>query len=130
MHIVYAKLGQADAGDNEAKLITKLAPEWVRTQRVGRRGRGKTAGGGGGGVEGRRRQGESVGGMEEGHFRYLFYDPLDPAGVCKLTHISLSIQAVLIDMPDSSSASAPQINFVLTRLSGRWYAYRLITSLP
>ena len=31
MHIVYAKLGQADAGDNEAKLITKLAPEWVRT---------------------------------------------------------------------------------------------------
>ena len=22
--------GQADAGDNEAKLITKLAPEWVR----------------------------------------------------------------------------------------------------
>ena len=31
MHIVQAKLGQADAGDNEAKLITKLAPEWVRT---------------------------------------------------------------------------------------------------
>ena len=31
MHIVYAKLGQADAGDNEAKLMTKLAPEWVRT---------------------------------------------------------------------------------------------------
>ena len=31
MHIVYAKLGQADAGDNEAKLKTKLAPEWVRT---------------------------------------------------------------------------------------------------
>ena len=31
MHIVYAKLGQADAGDNEAKLLTKLAPEWVRT---------------------------------------------------------------------------------------------------
>ena len=31
MHIVYAKLGQADAGDNEAKLIKKLAPEWVRT---------------------------------------------------------------------------------------------------
>ena len=30
MHIVYAKLGQADAGDNEAKLMTKLAPEWVR----------------------------------------------------------------------------------------------------
>ena len=27
MHIV--KLGQADAGDNEAKLMTKLAPEWV-----------------------------------------------------------------------------------------------------
>ena len=25
------KLGQADAGDNEAKLMTKLAPEWVRT---------------------------------------------------------------------------------------------------
>ena len=24
-------MGQADAGDNEAKLITKLAPEWVRT---------------------------------------------------------------------------------------------------
>ena len=31
MHIVSAKLGQADAGDNEAKLMTKLAPEWVRT---------------------------------------------------------------------------------------------------
>ena len=31
MHIVYAKLSQADAGDNEAKLIMKLAPEWVRT---------------------------------------------------------------------------------------------------
>ena len=31
MHIVYAKLGQADAGDNEAKLMKKLAPEWVRT---------------------------------------------------------------------------------------------------
>ena len=30
LHIVYAKLGQADAGDNEAKLMTKLAPEWVR----------------------------------------------------------------------------------------------------
>ena len=30
-HIVQAKLGQADAGDNEAKLMTKLAPEWVRT---------------------------------------------------------------------------------------------------
>ena len=27
----WAKLGQADAGDNEAKLMTKLAPEWVRT---------------------------------------------------------------------------------------------------
>ena len=26
-----AKLGQAGAGDNEAKLMTKLAPEWVRT---------------------------------------------------------------------------------------------------
>ena len=24
-------MGQADAGDNEAKLMTKLAPEWVRT---------------------------------------------------------------------------------------------------
>ena len=31
MQIVYAKLGQADAGDNEAKLMRKLAPEWVRT---------------------------------------------------------------------------------------------------
>ena len=31
MHIVTVKLGQADAGDNEAKLMTKLAPEWVRT---------------------------------------------------------------------------------------------------
>ena len=31
MHIVSAKLGQADPGDNEAKLMTKLAPEWVRT---------------------------------------------------------------------------------------------------
>ena len=31
MHIAKAKLGQADAGDNEAKLMTKLAPEWVRT---------------------------------------------------------------------------------------------------
>ena len=31
VHIAYAKLGQADAGDNEAKLMTKLAPEWVRT---------------------------------------------------------------------------------------------------
>ena len=31
MHIVYAKLGQADAGDNDAKLMTKLALEWVRT---------------------------------------------------------------------------------------------------
>ena len=29
MHIVWAKLGQADAGDNEAKLMTKLAPEWA-----------------------------------------------------------------------------------------------------
>ena len=27
VHIVYAKLGQADAGDSEAKLMTKLAPE-------------------------------------------------------------------------------------------------------
>ena len=27
MHIVQAKLGQADAGDNEAKLMTKLAPD-------------------------------------------------------------------------------------------------------
>ena len=31
VHIVKAKLGQADAGDNEAKLMTKLAREWVRT---------------------------------------------------------------------------------------------------
>ena len=31
VHIVEAKLGQADPGDNEAKLMTKLAPEWVRT---------------------------------------------------------------------------------------------------
>ena len=31
MHIVQAKLGQADAGDNEAKLMTKLSPERVRT---------------------------------------------------------------------------------------------------
>ena len=31
VHIVYAKLGQADDGDNEAKLMTKLSPEWVRT---------------------------------------------------------------------------------------------------
>ena len=31
MHIALSKLGQADAGDNEAKLMTKLAPEWVRT---------------------------------------------------------------------------------------------------
>ena len=31
VNIVSAKLGQADAGDNEAKLMTKLAPEWVRT---------------------------------------------------------------------------------------------------
>ena len=28
MHIVQAKLGQADAEDNEAKLMTKLAREW------------------------------------------------------------------------------------------------------
>ena len=31
MHIVQAKLGQAEARDNEAKLMMKLAPEWVRT---------------------------------------------------------------------------------------------------
>ena len=31
VHIAYAKLGQADTGDNGAKLMTKLAPEWVRT---------------------------------------------------------------------------------------------------
>ena len=31
VHIVYALLGRADAGDNEAKLMTKLAPQWVRT---------------------------------------------------------------------------------------------------
>ena len=31
MHIVQAKLGQADAGDNKAKLMTKLSPDWVRT---------------------------------------------------------------------------------------------------
>ena len=31
VHIVQAKLGQADAGDNEAKVMTKLAPEWDRT---------------------------------------------------------------------------------------------------
>ena len=31
MHIGQAKLGQADAGENEAKLMTKPAPEWVRT---------------------------------------------------------------------------------------------------
>ena len=31
VHIVYAKLGQADAGHNQVKLMTKLAPEWVRT---------------------------------------------------------------------------------------------------
>ena len=31
VHIVQAKLGQADTGDNEAKLMTKLAPEQVRT---------------------------------------------------------------------------------------------------
>ena len=27
MYIVWAKLGLTDAGDNEAKLITKLAPD-------------------------------------------------------------------------------------------------------
>ena len=32
VHIVLAKLGQGDAGDNEAKLMTKLAPEWVRSR--------------------------------------------------------------------------------------------------
>ena len=31
VHIVEAILGQADAGDNEVKLIMKLAPGWVRT---------------------------------------------------------------------------------------------------
>ena len=31
IYMYMAKLGQADAGDNEAKLMTKLAPEWVRT---------------------------------------------------------------------------------------------------
>ena len=31
VHIVWAKLGQADAGDNETKLIMKLAHEWFRT---------------------------------------------------------------------------------------------------
>ena len=31
VHIVQAKLGQANAGDNKAKLMTKLAPEWVRS---------------------------------------------------------------------------------------------------
>ena len=31
MHIGQAKLGQADAEENEAKLMTKPAPEWVRT---------------------------------------------------------------------------------------------------
>ena len=31
VHIVYAKLGQVDAGDNEAKSMIKLAPEWFRT---------------------------------------------------------------------------------------------------
>ena len=31
VHIVWAKLVQADTGDGEAKLMTKLAPEWVRT---------------------------------------------------------------------------------------------------
>ena len=32
VHIVNAKLGQADAGDNDVKLMTKHAPEWVRTR--------------------------------------------------------------------------------------------------
>ena len=32
MHIVYAKLGQADAGDNEAKLMTKLSGFELATQ--------------------------------------------------------------------------------------------------
>ena len=31
MNIALAKLGQAEAGENEAKLMTKLAPESVRT---------------------------------------------------------------------------------------------------
>ena len=31
MHIVQAKLSQAGAGDNEAKLMMKHAPKWVRT---------------------------------------------------------------------------------------------------
>ena len=31
VHIIAAKLGQADSGDNEAKLMTKLAHEWVGT---------------------------------------------------------------------------------------------------
>ena len=28
---VHMAFGEADAGDNEAKLMTKLSPEWVRT---------------------------------------------------------------------------------------------------
>ena len=31
MHIVYAKLGQASAGDSDAKLFMKHAPEGART---------------------------------------------------------------------------------------------------
>ena len=31
MHIVYAKLGKADAGDNEAKIMTKLSPECLNS---------------------------------------------------------------------------------------------------
>ena len=31
MRIVWVKLGQASVGDNEAKLMMRLAPEWVRT---------------------------------------------------------------------------------------------------
>ena len=36
VHIVYDKLGQAqaDAGDNEVKLMMKHAPEWVWTQQL------------------------------------------------------------------------------------------------
>ena len=30
-HTLVYVLGQVDAGDNKAKLMTKLAPEWVRT---------------------------------------------------------------------------------------------------
>ena len=30
-HCFRLNCGQAEAGDNEAKLITKLAPDWVRT---------------------------------------------------------------------------------------------------